>query len=101
MATNALGQPQLYFVMGERVAKKVTTLSGNGTLTFPDMSPSGSTMLGTPAIVSSGLADDELILIEGSCVAANIGAIEVLSSINADIEMADPASHDAVTPTPA
>lgn len=101
LQTNALGTPRLAFVMGTEAIKRAVTLgSADGVPIFPDLSPSGGSMLKVPTMVSSGIAADEIYLIEGSCVGANIGAIDLNPGLHADLEMSDAPVHNAITPTP-
>lgn len=101
LAVNALGKPQLYWVLGSDAVKMLVSLGSHGIPVFPSLTMTGGELLGATAIISSGIAANSIYLVEGSLVAANIGAIEVVPGPSATLEMVDPTVHDAVTPTPA
>jgi Phage capsid family len=102
LQVNALGKPRPFWVLGENSAKMLASLaSSDGVPVFAQtLGMTGGELFGAPAIVSGGIATDDIFLVEGSLVAANISAPSVVPGPSSDIEMADPATHDSITPTP-
>ena len=98
MAVNTVGQAKLYWIAAPDVAKMASILDPD---VFPAMSASGGEIANLPAVVSSGVPDGSLYLIDGSGIAADGGAVTVSASSQADILMDTQPSMDATTPTPA
>ena len=104
---NLTGGGNLMWVMTPSVANRATTDADTGAnRTFPDMSPTGGTMLGLPAYVTSAMpqagspaSTDTLMLVDGTGVVAATGEVELAASRQTSIEMRDDPLQDAITPT--
>ena len=104
---NVTGNGALYFVMRPALANRMATLRAGpgGGLAFPDMTPTGGTIVGVPALVSTQTpaaagspTTDSLWLIDASGIAANAETIEVSMSRQASVEMDSAPGQDAVNP---
>jgi HK97 family phage major capsid protein len=90
-----------------RTAAFLARLRGTGgALAYPGMGVNGGTLLGLPALVSAGVpvSDDspattQISLIVGSGIVAAGGEVELRTSKQGTIEMADDPTGDAGTPT--
>jgi len=78
------------FVMSPDVARRAATLAAAmGTLMFPQMSPTGGTMLNVPAMVTDALDPGTLALLDGARLIGDAGPINVQTSRQAAVEMQD------------
>lgn len=90
MAVSTAGSAKLYWLCGANVAKRASTLATtDGADAFVAMSAMGGELANLPAIVSSGILADLLVLIDASGIAADGGPINVSASIEADVMMND------------
>jgi hypothetical protein len=102
---NTTGSGRLYWLMQPILANTMSTLVAlNGNRLFGDMTPSGGTLCGLPALVSAQVpaaagspATDSLWLIDASGIAADTEQIQLRMSRQAMIEMADDPAGDATT----
>src|SRR5262245_16420746 len=65
--------------------KKLATRSNAGVLTFPELGPTGGTMLGVPVLASDGVPAGQLVLMDAAQFAAGDEGIELASSGDAMI----------------
>ena len=73
-------------------------LLGTGFHAFKDLTVTGGTIAGAPAVIAPG-AGDNLILVDSAQVLISDGGLEVSEGEHAAIEMADPSTQSSVTPT--
>lgn len=74
-----------YWIMVPTDANLMSTLTwANGGRLFPEMTPTGGTILGLPAVVTTGAfnvggspAVDSLMLIDGAGIAADLGGVQI------------------------
>jgi hypothetical protein len=106
---NLTGGGTLMWVMTPSVANRASTkLNTSGDRTFPDMTPTGGTMLGLPAYVTRAMpsagspeSTETMMLIDGTGVVAATGEMELDASRQASVEMRDDPVQDAIAPTSA
>lgn len=101
LSVNSVGDAKLYWVVAPDVAKKASTLGGNGTNTFPAMSATGGEMANLPALVSSGVPAGMIYLLDASGIAADADEVDVRVSNQADVLMDTAPSMNSATPTAA
>jgi hypothetical protein len=99
-ATNSVGQPRLYWCASPDTAKLGSTLATNAPA-FAAVSATGGELANLPLLVSSGLADGTLALLDAGAIAANGEAPTVEVSTQADIQMDTAPTMNSTSPTPA
>ncbi|ORE97468.1 phage capsid and scaffold protein [Aurantimonas sp. 22II-16-19i] len=99
MSVSNEGDSKPYFIFGTTAAKAAATLYEAGQFVFPAMSSRGGEVLNAPALVSSSIAADSVMLIDGNGIGATIGEVEIDFSEAAAIEMVDSTSGSSVNPT--
>jgi len=92
---------QLYWCMSPDVANQAATVSSvSGGLIFEDMSPvTGGQMLNLPALVTSVLPAQTLVLLDAAQLAGSQQAFTFDASNQAVVEMSDSPSNNEVTGT--
>jgi HK97 family phage major capsid protein len=91
---------RLVWIGGVDVAKGATVLTDNdGAYVFPDMSPTGGTMLKIPFIVSGAVDADALYLVDADKIAANADPVTFDIFREATIEMEDAPDSPTVAGT--
>jgi hypothetical protein len=108
-AVNVEGIGSMYWAATPGVANTLATYpaAATGNLLFPTMSPTGGTLLGLPAHVSSAVpeaagspATDTMWLLDGSGIAADAAEVEIRMSRQGTIEMSDAPAGDGVWAVP-
>ena len=84
---NAQSSP--YFVAGPVAARSLATRTAAAGQTFPDLGVQGGTMVGVPLLISDGVAEDQLVLLDGNKIAVADGGITLDSSTQASIPLSD------------
>jgi HK97 family phage major capsid protein len=79
----------LYFVASRSTANRLATLGGDAGQTFAAATPNGGELLGLPLLVSDAVGVDEMVLIDGGALAAEMDTIGIRVSREASVEMAD------------
>jgi hypothetical protein len=89
------GNSRLYAAAGPFMASYLATLGTNEVRTFPNVGPMGGELLpGVPLVVSDGVGNWTLMLIDASKITGALEAPELSTSTNALLEMDDsPAAH--------
>jgi len=80
-------QSKLYWIVSPSVAASLSTKEANGATAFEQMTPSGGTFLGSPAVVSDGLAANTMVLVDAANIAAASGPLEIRSSGQSALQM--------------
>jgi HK97 family phage major capsid protein len=102
LAVNTIGAARLYWLASVDVAKKAAALADSaGGDAFPAMSPTGGELTALPCIVSSGLPDGTLLLLDASGIAADAAQVSVDLSRQATIRMDTAPVMSSVVPTAA
>ena len=78
---------RLFLVMPSLIAKRLSTMVGSDGRPAFDVSPQGGSLSGIPAIVSDGLADNEVVLVDAAQVVANPGTITLDATNQASLAM--------------
>jgi hypothetical protein len=68
------------------VAKNLASMGGDAGAAFPGMTMRGGALMGAPALVTDGLAGDELVLVDANQIAAGSGSVEIDSSKHATLQ---------------
>jgi hypothetical protein len=89
---------KLYFIGGTNVGKLGSTLATYFPA-FTAVSATGGELANLPLVISSGLPVDELLLVDGSGIAADADAPEVSVSSEADLQMDSAPTGSSATPT--
>lgn len=94
-AVEPTAESRLVWAMAPDVGRAASLLADRGkSFLFPEMTPIGGTMKGIPAIVTSGMADGTLALIDATGLAGDSEMISVQASDDTTIKMAtDPAAN--------
>ncbi len=102
-AVQPTSESSLMFVMASDVQRAGATITNaSGAFQFPNLTPTGGTLLGIPAMPSDQMIDGTMALIDATRIAGETGMIEVDASDQATIEMLDAALvQDSTTGTPA
>lgn len=97
---NVEGNGKLFWLMPPKIANSTATMiDAVGGQVGPAMTPAGGEFVGLPALVSSQVPANQVILADASRIAGDIETIGVETSENADIEMLDnPAGFSGSTP---
>jgi hypothetical protein len=104
---NATSGGRLYWLMSPKTANIVATqLTAGNALMFPNMTPTGGTLVGLPVVVSTQLpaaagspVTNSLWLIDGTGIAADAEGVEVEMSRESTVQMEDAPTQDAVAGT--
>lgn len=81
------------------VARAASTLVNDaGSFVFPDMTPTGGTMLGIDVVVVDALSAGELVLIDATGLAGDSELITIEASNDTSIEMENEPESDTVEP---
>jgi hypothetical protein len=97
-AVNFLGIAKPYFVAGTSIGKLGSSLATYFPA-FTAVSATGGELANLPLIISSGLPVDELLLVDGSGIAADADTPEVTVSSEADLQMDTAPTGSSATPT--
>lgn len=90
----------LYWVCGSNVSKALVAMTDStGANAFPAAGVLGGELWNLPLLTCSALGDDELILLDAHGVAGNDDGFDVAASGQADVELAEPPVHSALTGT--
>lgn len=76
-----------------------TAANAAAVLDHPRVDPLGGTILGRPAVITSGLSGKQIALIDARGLVAEVEGVSVTASGEALLEMDDAPTHDATTPT--
>jgi hypothetical protein len=98
---NTTGAGRLFFASGAGVANGVSTTVGtDGLLAFPTVTPMGGELLGVPYLVTDGIEDGSLVLVDVTGIVGDIDVITLNASTEATVQMdsapADPPNAAAV-----
>jgi hypothetical protein len=85
---------KLFFVAASNVAKLLATRNNAGTPAFPGTSPQGGQLLGAPLLISDGLADGTLLLLDGNQIAVGDDGVTLDQSRQATVQL----DSDPTTP---
>lgn len=77
-----------------------TLLTSGGGFLFPDMSPTGGSMLNIEAIVCDALPGGTIMLVDATGLAGDSELITIDASNQTSIEMLDNPTNNSVSPTP-
>jgi hypothetical protein len=99
VSTVTVGQAKLYWIASADTAKLGSTLSTNAPA-FAAVSAVGGELANLPMVVSSGLPDGQLALIDGSGIAADGADITVQVSKQATVLQNTAPSMSSAAPTP-
>jgi hypothetical protein len=91
---------RLYWVTTSRVLKAISRAAyANG---ITEIGLQGGTLLGAPIIVSDGIADNSMTLVDASQIVVAVAdpQLELRTSSQASIEMSDSPSQNSETPQP-
>lgn len=77
---------RIYVLMRSETAKSLS-VAGNDVAAFPEMTPTGGVLFGSPALVSDGLAAGTIALIDANAVAADGGTVTLDQTRQASIQM--------------
>ena len=99
VAIDTGAQSKLFWIMSSSIAKSLATKEASGASAFPEMTVSGGTFLGTPVVVSDGLASNTMVLVDAGGIAAASGAIEIASSGQAALQMDSAPTNPPVAAT--
>jgi hypothetical protein len=81
-------ESRLLFAMDPALMRRAATLTNSfGAFQFPDLTPTGGTIVGVPAIPSDGVGEGTVALIDATGIAGDSGLIDIDVSNQADIEM--------------
>jgi hypothetical protein len=98
-AINTVGNPAsgMMFAMSVGTANALSVLSTGGGMLFPGLSPTGGELLGLPAIVTDRLTAGDLMLLRGADIAVAFSGIEIDTSRQASLQLADDPAGTAAT----
>jgi HK97 family phage major capsid protein len=97
-AVEPKAESKLLFVMSPNVCRGASCLFSDG-FVFPQMSPTGGSMLGIPAMACDALAPGTAVLLDGSGIAGESDFITVETSKDTTIQMRNDASSDGENQT--
>jgi hypothetical protein len=84
---NTTGAGRLYWAVEPKVANGLATAASDGVLAFEGMTPTGGTLLGQPAMVSSAVPLGRLELLNATDLAGEIDTIELSVAAHATVLM--------------
>jgi HK97 family phage major capsid protein len=88
LAVDSGATSKLYWLASASVAKRAAGLADSaGSAAFSAMSPQGGELCGQPCIVSDGLADGVLALVDATGVAADATAVTIDAATQGSIQM--------------
>lgn len=100
LAVDSGANAKFYWLVSASVAKRAAGLADSaGSAAFSAMTPQGGELCGLPAIVSDGMVDGALALVDATGVAADATAVSIDVSTQADVEMSDTPTSSSSTPT--
>jgi HK97 family phage major capsid protein len=79
----------LFVLIPSATAKVLAVMGGETGAAFPAMTPSGGTICGMPAVVTDGIADGTLVVVDASAIAAGAGTVGLSQARHADVQMED------------
>jgi hypothetical protein len=94
-------QSRPHFILSPSAARALSVQRGSGgEKTWPDVTPLGGSILGFPLHVTDQLAAGVGLFISADAVAANGGSVELDTSDQTTIEMANPATQSIASGSP-
>lgn len=100
-SVNTTGAGRLYWASGAAVANGLATTTGaDGLTAFPTVTPSGGELLGLPYLVTDGVEDGRLVLVDATGLVGEMDVVTLSASDQATLQMdsapADPPNASAV-----
>lgn len=89
-----------YFIFAEDVGKRLATERSSDVRLWPEMTPTGGSIAGVPALVTQQLAAGTGMLVDAAAIAANAGEVLLDSSGVADIQMDDTPTVASIAGSP-
>src|SRR5262245_48180413 len=95
LATDAASR--IHIIMQSANAKALATkVTIDGTTAFPQMTAQGGTLFGAPVIVSDGVQNGTIVVLDAAAVAASIGELEFSDARHATLQMSDSPDSPAI-----
>lgn len=92
---------KLYWILSPASAARAAALASQGMFVHGAMSPLGGELINIPALVSDAVAADQIHLVDASAIAADLGTIDLVTSGQGDVLMADDPPMNATGPVAA
>jgi len=89
-------QSRLHWVFSPQALKMLATERGNGVAVWPGVDATGGAIYGLPVHTSDQLPAGVAMLIDAASIAGNRGSVELSTSTQTSLQMADPSTQSAV-----